>query len=116
MPRPSRRSIGLTAVASVLVLLALSSTTATAHAAASAKKKAGTLSSTPVLPFQIAFRGDTLHFSDGFAGTVTKVTPSGEKVVASAPGGIDAVEFSEDGKTMAFTSNGPNGSLLNLRR
>ncbi len=113
----SRKTLAATAVAGAIVLTTMSATTASAGAAAGlSAKRATTLTTTPILPFQIAFRGSTLHYTDGFTGTIHKITPSGEVEVASAPGGIDGVEFSQDGKTMAFAGGSEKGGLLTLRR
>ncbi len=109
----------MTALASALALTAMSATTPSAGATAPVvtAKRARTLTTTPIAPFQIAFRGDTLHFTDGFSGTIHKLTPYGEQEVASVPGGeIAGVEFSRDGKSMAFTSGSQAGSFLTIRR
>ncbi len=66
-------------------------------------------------PFQIARRGNTVFFADGFVGTINKVTRNGSKVVARVPD-VAGVEFSKNKKTMAIAHGGGPGSKVTLVR
>ena len=95
----------LTATASALVLAA-AAVSPVANAASSPPTSSSaqkTLATGVGGPFQIALRRGTVYYTDGFAGTLNKVTSSGPRVVANIPG-IIGVEFSRDGKTMAVSS------------
>lgn len=59
------------------------------------------LSNEVVGPFQLAVNQDRLYVTDGFTGVVAQVTGSGLTPVAQAPGAA-GVEFTPNGKTMAF--------------
>jgi hypothetical protein len=105
----SRTSLTLTAVVGV-VATAAASTASTAVAAPSAPA-ADTPSASRVLangvgaPFQIARRGNTVYYTDGFAGKIFKVTKRGPRVVANVPG-VSGVEFSRNKKVMAIAHGG----------
>lgn len=66
-------------------------------------------------PFQIARRHGTVFYTDGFAGTLNKITRKGPKVIAKVPD-ISGVEFSRNGKTMAIASGGGPGARVTLIR
>lgn len=67
-------------------------------------------------PFQIALRRHTVFYTDGFVGTLNKITSRGPRVVANIPG-IAGVEFTRDGKTMAVASgDGPTSQVKIKRR
>ena len=110
-----RASITMTAISSVLVLAAsgLSPATAAQRPQPSWHR---TISSGPVAPFQVARHRGSVYFSDGFAGTVTKITRRGERVVARVKGEIAGVEFAPRGNTMAFTAGTQRSNTLRIRR
>jgi hypothetical protein len=67
-------------------------------------------------PFQIARRGGTVFFADGFVGTINKITRNGPKVVARVPD-VAGVEFSRNKKTMAIAHGfGPGSKVTLVRR
>ncbi len=85
--------------------------------AASAQENAGgtgqVLNSTVLAPFQIAISKGSVYFTDGFMSTVNKVGKDGAStVVVQGPEGgeVAGVEFSSDGKTMAFASTDAEGN------
>ena len=78
-----------------------------------------TLTTNVAAPFQIALSRGHVYFTDGLAGTFSRITRSGDQVVASAPGGeIAGAELSPDGRTMAFTTldYATGAATLTIRR
>ena len=109
----SRTTIALTAVASAAVL---TGATLPANAGSYHPPREHTLSEGVMAPFQIALNRGHVYYTDGFVGTVNKVTPGPDKVITSLQGEIAGVEFTPDGKTMAFASSSEAGSTLTIRR
>jgi hypothetical protein len=110
----SRTTVALVAFTSTAALVA---TAVPATAGSKYPPRETTLAENVAAPFQIALSRGHVYYSDGFAGTVSKVSPGADKVVASVPGGeIAGVEFSTDGKTMAFASTTETGATLTIRR
>lgn len=107
-----RTTVALTALATAAVLVS----PGTADAAAGQKKWSRTLNDSVIAPYQIALNRGHVYYTDGFAGTINKVTPGDDQVVASVQGELTGVEFTPDGKTMAFTSSTQAGSTLTIRR
>ncbi len=107
--------ITLTAISSVLVLA--SSGLGPANAAQRPQPSwHRTINSSAVMPFQVARHRGSVYFSDGYAGTVTKITRNGQRVVARVKGEIAGVEFAPRGRTMAYTAGTDRGSSLRIRR
>jgi hypothetical protein len=108
MKLPRSKSLAVTALASTLVLAATSATTtAGADAATSHPSTPRVLASGLGPVFQIALRHHTVYYTDG--ATVSKITPSGPKVVAPFAD-ASGVEFSRNGKTMAVAYGSPESS------
>lgn len=105
----------LTAATGSLALVA-AVTTGTASATTTSRSSADrVLNTTAVAPFQVGLRHGQVYYTDGFAGTVTKLTHRGPKVIAHVKGGeIAGAAFS--GRRMAFASSGPAGTTLTIRR
>jgi hypothetical protein len=111
----TRTSLTLTALGSVVAMAA----TTTAVAAPAARSDAGpakrVLANEVGAPFQIARRGRTVYYTDGFAGTINKVTRRGPKVTNRVTN-VAGVEFSRNRKTMAIASGGGPTSKVTLVR
>jgi hypothetical protein len=107
-----------TTAASITTALVVAATSATATAAP-APRSGDSASGERVLasgvgaPFQIARRGRTVFYTDGFVGTINKITRNGPKVVARVTD-VSGVEFSRNRKTMAIASGGGPGSKVTL--
>jgi hypothetical protein len=100
-----------TTVVAVSAALALTSATDPATAA-KAPSGARTLDSTVLAPFQIAVRGGTVWWTDGFKGTVTRLKNSKKSVVVS--GGAEGVAIS--GKKLAYSFTNEKTSRVMVRR
>ena len=97
------RTLITTTVAAVSAALALTAS-ATASASASAKSAppdARKLDSSVLAPFQIAVRGGTVWWTDGFAGTITRLRNGHKQVISHA--GAEGVAVS--GKKLAYTAS-----------
>ena len=108
-----RTTIALAAATSTVALVA---TAVPATAGSSHPSREETLAENVGAPFQVALNRGHVYYTDGFAGTVSKVSPGADKVVASIQGEIAGVEFTPDGKTMAFSSSSETGTSLTIRR
>lgn len=75
-----------------------------------------TVSPGPGAPFQVAFRGNSIYYSDGAAGTVSKVRRGADQVVVRVRGELAGVDFWPSGKAMAYTSMTAAGKLLTIKR
>lgn len=105
----NRTPLTVTGVAGAIVLVSTSAAVATPAARSSDGPSSDRVLASGVgAPFQIALRKGTVYYADGGAGTISKVTPKGAKVVRKVPG-VAGVEFSPDGATMAIASGGPGG-------
>jgi len=105
-----KRTTTSAAVLTTALVVAATATASPAPAADSGGGSADRVLATGVgAPFQIATRGKTVFYTDGFAGTINKVTNRGPKVVARV-NGVSGIEFSGGGKTMAIAhgGGGPN--------
>jgi hypothetical protein len=109
--RTTTTAAGLTAA----LVVAATATATPAPAADSGGSGNRVLATGVGAPFQIARRGKTVYFTDGFAGTINKVTRRGPRVVRNVPD-VAGVEFSANGKTMAIASGGGPGSKVTLVR
>lgn len=103
----SSTTLAVTAVAGAMVL----GSTSTAGAAPAARSSDAPSSDRVIAnglgaPFQIARRKGTVYFADGGAGTISKITARGPKVVRKVTD-VAGVEFTRNGKTMAIASGGP---------
>lgn len=114
--RSVKRTITSTAVLTTALVVAATATAAPAPAAPpSARDSGGERAGQRVLargigaPFQIALGRGHVYYTDGFAGTINKITPQGPKVVRSVPA-VSGVEFSRNGRTMAFAHGGGDPS------
>jgi hypothetical protein len=97
-------------LSAALAVAASASTTASARSDPSSQRK---LDSNVLMPFQIAVRGGTVWYSDGAAGTVTRLK-NGQKTVV-VTGGAEGVAVS--GKSLAFTKTPEHSfSRLTVRR
>jgi hypothetical protein len=105
-----RRTAIAIAVVSSTALVAAASTTAPASAKTS-PSNARKLDSAVLAPFQIAVRGGTIWWGDGFAGTITRLHKGQKKVIARVNGEIAGVAVS--GNKLAYTSS-PNNSYQRL--
>ena len=108
-------SITMTAISSVLVLAG----SGLSPAGAAQRPQPSwhrTINSSAVMPFQVTRHRGSVYFGDGYAGTVTKITRRGQRVVARVKGGISGVEFARRGKTMAFTASTDRGNTLRIKR
>jgi hypothetical protein len=85
----------IAALSAALALGASASTTASAKSDPSSQRK---LDSTVLAPFQIAVRGGTVWWTDGFQGTITRLRNGHKKVISHA--GAEAVAVS--GKRLAY--------------
>jgi len=107
-----RRTLTVTiaTLSAALAVAASASTTASAETDPSSQRK---LDANVLAPFQIAVRGGTVWYSDGFAGTVTRLKDGKKKVVVT--GGAEGVAVS--GKSLAFTKTPERAfSRLTVRR
>jgi hypothetical protein len=82
MRKLSRTSITLTALTSTLVLAAAAATTTASATTTSPPSSQRTLATGVGGPFQIARRHGTVFYTDGFAGTLNKITRRGPRVVS----------------------------------
>lgn len=117
----TRTTAALAAATGALVL----ATTGAAGAASSSSGGAAagaahpwsrTLNDTVLAPFQIALNRGHVYYTDGFAGTVSRVRPGDDEVVASVQGEIAGVELTPDGRTMAYAASTQAGTSLTIRR
>jgi hypothetical protein len=117
MPSAKRRTTTAAAVGTALVVAATASAAvAPAASADDGPSSNRVLASGVGAPFQIARRHHTVFFTDGFAGTINKVTKRGTKVVARVPD-VSGIEFSRNGKTMAIAhGGGPTAKVTLVRR
>jgi hypothetical protein len=99
----NRTSITLTALTSTVVLAAAAATTTADASTTSPPSSQRTLANGVGGPFQIARRHGTVFYSDGFVGTLNKITRHGPEVVSHVTD-ISGVEFSR--KAMATSSPG----------
>ncbi len=114
--RSIKRTTTGAAVLTTAFVVAATATAAPAPAAGSGGDSGRRVLATGVgAPFQIATRGRTVFYTDGFAGTINKVTRRGPKVVARVPD-VAGVEFSKNKKTMAIAHGGGPGSKVTLVR
>jgi hypothetical protein len=112
----NRTSLTLTAAGSVLAVTATATSGAASVSESDSTPSADRVIATGVgAPFQIARRHGTVYFTDGFAGTINKITRKGTKVVARVPD-VAGVEFSGSGKTMAIAHGGGPTSRVTLVR
>lgn len=102
------RTLTMTTGAAVAAALALTASTS-APASAKSAPDARTLDSSVLAPFQIAVRGNTVWWTDGFKGTITRLRNGHKQVISHA--GAEGVAVS--GKKLAFTSS-PQGSFTRL--
>ena len=109
-----RTGIALTAISSALVM-ATSGISPTSAAQRPQPSWHRTISGDAITPFQVARHRGSVYFSDGFAGTISKITRRGTKVVARVKGEIAGVEFSPRG-AMAFTAGTGSSNTLRIRR
>ena len=106
----SRTTLALTAVTGAMVLVSTSTA-----GAAPANRSGETPSGDRVIangvgaPFQIARRKGTVYYADGGAGTISKITHKGPRVVRRVVD-VAGVEFTRSGRTMAIASGSPMGS------
>jgi hypothetical protein len=103
-----RRTLLLTTVAGVSTALALSAT-AIAPASAGSARSERKLDSSVLAPFQVAVRGGTVWWTDGFAGKISRLRNGHKKVVANVA--ADGVAVS--GKKLAYTVT-PGNSFSRL--
>jgi hypothetical protein len=106
-----RRTLITTTVAAVTAALALTTSTM-APASAKTASDARTLDSSVLAPFQIAVRGGTVWWTDGFKGTVTRLKGGKKSVVVS--GGAEGVAVS--GKKLAYSVTNDKTSRVIVRR
>lgn len=110
----SRTSITLTALTSTVVLAAAASTTTADASTASPPSSQRTIATGVGGPFQIALRHRTVLYTDGFAGTLNKITRHGSRVVSHVAD-ISGVETSR--KALAISSGGgPTSKVTVIRR
>ncbi|MET0997193.1 MAG: ScyD/ScyE family protein [Marmoricola sp.] len=101
-----KRTTTSAAVLTTALVVAATTTAAPAPAADSGGSSGNRVLATGVgAPFQIATRGKTVFYTDGFAGTINKVTNRGPRVVARV-NGVSGIEFTNSGKTMAIAHGG----------
>src|SRR4051812_16839907 len=105
------RTLITTTVAGLSVALALSATTAPTASARSAPSGARTLDSAVLAPFQVAVRGGTVWWTDGFKGTVTRLRNGQKKVIVQ--GGAEGVAVS--GNRLAVRKSGDGFARLVVR-
>jgi hypothetical protein len=116
MSTAKRTTTAAAAIGTALVLAATASTAVAPAATADDPPSSNRVLANGLgAPFQIARRHHTVFFTDGFAGTLNKVTKKGVKVVAHVPD-VSGVEFSRNGKTMAIAHGGGPGSRVTLVR
>jgi len=106
------RTLLTTTVAAVSVGLALTSATGPADAAKSSPSDARTLDSSVLAPFQIAVRGGTVWWTDGFKGTVTRLKNGKKSTIVS--GGAEGVAV--NGKKLAYSVTTAKTSRVIVRR
>jgi hypothetical protein len=106
------RTLLTTTVAAVSVGLALTSATGPADAASSSSSDARTLDSSVLAPFQIAVRGGTVWWTDGFKGTVTRLKNGKKSTIVS--GGAEGVAI--NGKKLAYSVTTAKTSRVIVRR
>jgi hypothetical protein len=106
------RTLLTTTVVAVSAGLALTSATSPATAAKAAPPDARTLDSTVLAPFQIAVRGGTVWWTDGFKGTVTRLKNGKKSTIVS--GGAEGVAVS--GKRLAYSVTNDKTSRVIVRR
>lgn len=108
--RSMKRTTTSAAVLTTALVVAAAATAAPAPAADSGGGSGKRVLATGVgAPFQIATRGKTVFYTDGFAGTINKVTKRGPKVVARVPA-VAGIEFGNRGRTMAIAHGGGDPS------
>jgi hypothetical protein len=108
------RTLITTTVAAVSAALALtaSASPASSVSGGSAPPDARNLDSSVLAPFQIAVRGGTVWWTDGFKGTVTRLKNGTKSVVVS--GGAEGVAVS--GKKLAYSVTTGKTSQVIVRR
>jgi hypothetical protein len=106
------RTLLTTTVIGVSAALALTSATGPATAAKPAPSSARTLDSSVLAPFQIAVRGGTVWWTDGFKGTVTRLKNGKKSVIVR--GGAEGVAVS--GKRLAYSNTTDKTSRVVVRR
>jgi hypothetical protein len=112
----SLRRRTLTASAAALAAgLALVTPMIAPASAESTPSGARKLDASVLAPYQVAVRGGTTWWTDGFAGTITRLNKNGKRVIAHVNGEIAGVAVS--GTRLAYTSS-PNNSFqrLTIRR
>ncbi|WP_051276308.1 ScyD/ScyE family protein [Marmoricola sp. URHB0036] len=105
------RTLITTTVAAVSAALALAASAA-APASAKPTSEARTLDSSVLAPFQIAVRGGTVWWTDGFKGTVTRLKSGKKSIIVS--GGAEGVAVS--GKKLAYSVTTDKTSRVVVRR
>ena len=111
-----RRKLTTTVAVLSAGALALGAPVMAPASADNAPSGARKLDGAALAPFQVAVRGGTTWWTDGFAGTITRMDQNGtKKVIAKVNGEIAGVAVS--GKQLAYTSS-PNKSFqrLTIRR
>ncbi len=99
------RTLTTAAVAAVSGALALSATaTAPASAKPAPDDNTRKLDSSVIAPFQIAVRGGTVWWTDGFGGKITRLKNGQKKVIARVP----AEGLAVSGKKLAYTTTPQN--------
>src|SRR5690242_9858999 len=100
MPLP-RRTLTTTAVAAVSAAMVVGPALTSPASADSTGSEARKLDSSVIAPFQIAVRGTTAWWTDGFGGTITRYKNGQAKVIARVPAEGLAVR----GKKIAYTAS-----------
>ena len=95
-----KKTLITTTVAAVSAALALTASATAPAAAKSAPSDARKLDSSVLAPFQIAVRGGTVWWTDGFQGTITRLRNGHKQVISRA--GAEGVAVS--GKKLAYTA------------
>jgi hypothetical protein len=102
------RVLGLSAAA----VLAVAAGTVATPASADSPNWSRTISDSALAPFQLAVDHQWVYVADGFTGTVTRFKGSRSETVVAAPGEVAAVDLSPDGRSMAYTLAGEDGTSL----
>jgi streptogramin lyase len=106
-----RRKFIATTAATMTASLALAAPMMAPASGAAAPSDARTLDSAALAPFQVAVRAGTVWWTDGFAGTLTRLRNGHKTVIAHVNGEIAGVAVS--GRKTAFTSS-PSKSFQRL--
>lgn len=105
-----------TRTASLIALAGAAALVVAGSAGATADPSQQTLNHTVLGPFQIALSNGSVYYTDGFQGTVSKIAPGADPVIASVQGEIAGVDLSHRGRVLAFTSSTQSGTSLTIRR